>query len=57
MIGPMVLPAPTLHAERLVLRPFEDSDSDDLFSLLTDAHVFPCRFVSWWRPVRSCESP
>lgn len=34
-----MLPTPTLHTERLVLRPFEDSDADDLFSLLTDARV------------------
>lgn len=39
MIAPMVLPTPTLYTDRLVLRPFEDSDSDDLFSLLTDAQV------------------
>ncbi len=35
----MSLPTPTLHTTRLRLRPFEDSDADDLFALMRDAHV------------------
>jgi [ribosomal protein S5]-alanine N-acetyltransferase len=33
------LPAPTLHTVRLVLRPFDDADADDLFALQSNAHV------------------
>jgi len=35
----MPLPAPTLHTGRLLLRPFDDTDADDLFALHTDALV------------------
>jgi RimJ/RimL family protein N-acetyltransferase len=35
----MPLPAPTLHTEHLLLRPFADRDADDLFALHSDAHV------------------
>lgn len=35
----MLLPTPTLHTARLRLRPCEDSDADDLFALMRDAHV------------------
>jgi len=33
------LPAPTLHTERLRLRPFTDADADALFALHSDAHA------------------
>jgi len=39
MAGVPVLPAPTLHTARLRLRPFEDTDSDDLFALHSNAYV------------------
>ena len=29
----MSLPTPTLHTDRLRLRPFDDADADDLFAL------------------------
>ncbi len=35
----MPLPAPTLHTGRLLLRPFDDTDADDLFALHTNALV------------------
>ncbi len=35
----MPLPAPTLQTTRLRLRPFDDTDADDLFALHSDAHV------------------
>ncbi|MFC9558107.1 GNAT family N-acetyltransferase [Agromyces sp. NPDC056965] len=35
----MSLPTPTLEAERLRLRPFDDADADDLYALQSDAHV------------------
>ena len=35
----MSLPTPTLHTARLRLRPFDDTDEDDLFALHSDAHV------------------
>ncbi|UQU62484.1 GNAT family N-acetyltransferase [Couchioplanes caeruleus] len=35
----MVLPTPTLRTARLRLRPFEDSDQDDLFALHSNAGV------------------
>lgn len=35
----MSLPAPTLHTERLLLRPFAATDADDLWALQSDAHV------------------
>lgn len=35
----MVLPTPTLHTERLRLRPFTEADADDLFALLSDPEV------------------
>jgi ribosomal-protein-alanine N-acetyltransferase len=34
-----VLPTPTLRTERLTLRPVEEADADDLFALMSDAHV------------------
>ena len=50
----MSLPAPTLHTERLRLRPFEDRDADDLFTLQSNAHVL--RYWDsppWTDPARS----
>ena len=35
----MSLPAPTLHTDRLRLRPFDDADADALFALHSSAHV------------------
>jgi [ribosomal protein S5]-alanine N-acetyltransferase len=35
----MSLPTPTIHTDRLRLRPFEDADADDLFALHSNAHV------------------
>ena len=35
----MSLPTPTLHTDRLRLRPFEDADAGDLFALHRDPHV------------------
>ena len=35
----MPLPTPTLHTERLRLRPFTDADADDLFALHSSATV------------------
>ena len=35
----MSLPTPTLHTERLRLRPFGDADAGALFALHSDAHV------------------
>ncbi|MEF3405716.1 GNAT family N-acetyltransferase [Agromyces sp. CCNWLW203] len=35
----MTLPTPTLHTERLRLRPFTDADADALFELQSDAEV------------------
>jgi RimJ/RimL family protein N-acetyltransferase len=35
----MSLPTPTLHTSRLILRPFNDSDVDDLFALQSNAYV------------------
>jgi RimJ/RimL family protein N-acetyltransferase len=37
--SPTPLPAPTLITDRLTLRPFADSDADDLFALHSDAEV------------------
>ncbi|QSB04616.1 GNAT family N-acetyltransferase [Natronoglycomyces albus] len=39
----MTLPTPTLDTERLLLRPFTDTDADDLFALQSDADV-----VRYW---------
>jgi hypothetical protein len=33
------LPTPTLRTERLQLRPFADTDADDLFTLQSSAYV------------------
>lgn len=33
------LPTPTLHTDRLLLRPFTDADADELFALQSDAEV------------------
>lgn len=35
----MVLPTPTLHTDRLILRPVADADADALFSMHSNAHV------------------
>ncbi|MFK4085391.1 GNAT family N-acetyltransferase [Kribbella sp. NPDC020789] len=35
----MSLPTPTISTDRLLLRPFEDSDADALFELHSNAHV------------------
>ena len=37
--SPTPLPAPTLVTDRLTLRPFAESDADDLFALHSDAEV------------------
>ena len=36
---PMVLPTPTLHTDRLRLRPFEDADAEALYALHSDGRV------------------
>jgi [ribosomal protein S5]-alanine N-acetyltransferase len=36
---PMSLPTPTLHTERLTLRPFTPADADALYALHSSAHV------------------
>ncbi|WP_432478243.1 GNAT family N-acetyltransferase [Nocardioides sp. GXQ0305] len=36
---PTALPTPTLHTDRLRLRPFVDADADDLFALQSSADV------------------
>lgn len=35
----MALPTPTLHTDRLRLRPFDDADADALYALQSNAHV------------------
>ena len=35
----MSLPAPSLHTERLRLRPFSDADADALYALHSNAYV------------------
>lgn len=35
----MLLPTPTLHTARLLLRPFTEADTDAIFSLLSNPHV------------------
>jgi RimJ/RimL family protein N-acetyltransferase len=35
----MSLPTPTLHTDRLRLRPFDEADADDLFALHSDGRV------------------
>lgn len=35
----MALPTPTLHTDRLRLRPFTEADGDDLYALQSDAEV------------------
>jgi len=35
----MALTTPTLQTDRLRLRPVEDTDADDLYALMSDAHV------------------
>jgi RimJ/RimL family protein N-acetyltransferase len=35
----MALATPTLHTARLRLRPFDDTDADDIFALQSNAHV------------------
>jgi RimJ/RimL family protein N-acetyltransferase len=35
----MSLPTPTLHTARLLLRPFDDADANDLFALHSNAYV------------------
>ncbi len=35
----MLLPTPTIHTDRLRLRPFTDEDSDALFAVHSNAHV------------------
>lgn len=35
----MTLPTPTLHTERLTLRPFTDADGDDLYALQSNVEV------------------
>src|ERR1700750_3231611 len=38
-MAPMSLPTPTLHTDRLRLRPFEDADADALYALHSSASV------------------
>ena len=38
-MGRMSLPPPTLRTDRLVLRPFAETDAEDIFVLHTDARV------------------
>lgn len=38
-VADVKLPTPTLKTQRLRLRPFADTDADDLFALQSDAHV------------------
>ena len=50
----MTLLTPTLHTDRLVLRPVRDTDTDDLFALHSDAHVL--RYwdsPAWTDPARA----
>ncbi|MFC7246987.1 GNAT family N-acetyltransferase [Catellatospora aurea] len=50
----MSLPTPTLHTARLRLRPFDDTDADDLFALHSDAEVL--RYWDsppWTEPARA----
>lgn len=50
----MSLPVPTLHTDRLRLRPFNDSDADVLFALHTNTHVLRYWDSPPWRePVRA----
>src|SRR4029077_11926489 len=37
-MAPMSLPTPSLHTERLRLRPFSDADADALFALHSNAY-------------------
>jgi [ribosomal protein S5]-alanine N-acetyltransferase len=39
MPGSSLLPTPTLHTDRLRLRPFDDADANDLFELHSSAYV------------------
>ena len=45
----MSLPAPTLHTARLRLRPFDDSDANDLFALQSNAFVLRYWDAPPWR--------
>jgi RimJ/RimL family protein N-acetyltransferase len=45
----MPLATPTLHTDRLRLRPFEDADADDLFAMHSDAHVLRYWDSPRWR--------
>ncbi|MGL5850946.1 MAG: GNAT family N-acetyltransferase [Phycicoccus sp.] len=45
----MPLPTPTLHTARLRLRPFDDTDVDDLFALQSNAHVLRFWDAPPWR--------
>ncbi|WP_344147539.1 GNAT family N-acetyltransferase [Kribbella yunnanensis] len=50
----MSLPTPTLHTDRLRLRPFDDSDAKDLFALHSNADVL--RYWDsppWTEPARA----
>ncbi|MDH2415525.1 GNAT family protein [Nocardioides sp. CER19] len=50
----MPLPAPTLHTDRLRLRPFTAADADDLFALHSSAHVLRYWDSPPWRePARA----
>jgi ribosomal-protein-alanine N-acetyltransferase len=50
----MTLSCPTLQTDRLRLRPFEDGDADDLFALMSDAHVLRYWDSSpWTDPARA----
>ena len=39
LVTRMSLPTPTLHTDRLRLRPFDDADANDLFALHSNPHV------------------
>jgi [ribosomal protein S5]-alanine N-acetyltransferase len=43
-----LLPTPTLHTDRLRLRPFDDTDADDLFALQSSAYVLRYRDAPPW---------
>jgi len=53
MMTRMALPTPTLHTDRLRLRPFDDADADALYALQSNAHVL--RYSPpWFQAEGSC---
>jgi RimJ/RimL family protein N-acetyltransferase len=49
------LPTPTLHTDRLRLRPVDDSDAGDLFALHSDSHVLRYWDAPPWREPERAE--